>query len=262
MADLTPPTAERDPHFIGWLPMPRAYARFLAPVAIGLLIAAVVVAGVIARGQRSPGDGQWDDDSTRVLVGVVYSEPYAMIRVPGPGPDDPPVTVLLVEEGKFGAKDRVQPFDGRPVRVVGTLLARDGWQMLELAAGEDGLRPSDLPANEQARLRRSAARPLGRATLRGEIVDSKCYLGAMKPGAGKSHRGCAVLCLRGGIPPLFVSQASGANPSTYLLTSDDLGPIDGPVLDLAGLPVTVEASVEKLDDISVIRLSRPAVRVD
>lgn len=262
MAEPVPAAAERDPHFIGWLPMPRAYARFLAPVAAALVVAAAAAAAFLANSQSSPGDGRWDSGHLTAFVGVVYAEPYAMIRVPGGGPEDSPTTMLLVGEGKSGTKDRVRPFDGRPVRVAGTLLARDGWRMLELAAGVDGLHPADLPEHEQARLRRSAARPLGRATLRGEIVDSKCYLGAMKPGGGRTHRGCAVLCLRGGVPPLFVSEDGGTGRTTYLIASEALGPIDGPLIDQAGLPVQVEGTIERLDDIPVIRLTSLGARTE
>jgi hypothetical protein len=253
MAEPTPPVAERDPHFIGWLPMPRAYARFLLPVAAGLVVAGAITAALIARGQRSPGDGRWDDGRPTTFVGIVYAEPYAMIRVPGGRPGDPPATILLVEEGKFGAKDRVRPFDGRPVRVAGTLLSRDGWRMLELTAGEDGLRSADLPEHDLAGLRRSPPRPLGRVTLRGEIVDSKCYLGAMKPGGGRTHRGCALLCLKGGVPPLFVPRNGGTGPSVYLLAGGNLGPAPDALIDLAGLPVVVDAYVVRLDDVSVLR---------
>jgi hypothetical protein len=262
MAEPVPPDADRDPHFIGWLPMPRAYARFLVPVAAGLVVATVVTAALIARGQRSPGDGRWDDGHTTTLVGIVYAEPYAMLRVPGAEPGDLPATILLVEEGKFGAKDRVRAFDGRPVRAAGTLLAREGWRMLALTAGEDGLRPTDLPERDLAGLRRSPPNPLGRVTLRGEIVDSKCYLGAMMPGGGRTHRGCALLCLKGGVPPLFVSRSGDTGPPIYLLATESLGPIDGPLIDLAGLPVTVEGAVERLDDVPVIRLTPHGVRVE
>lgn len=260
MADPVPPEAERDPHFIGWLPMPRTYSRFLVPVAAGLVVAAAVTAALIARGQRSPGDGRWDDGRSTTFVGVVYAEPYAMIRVNGADPGAPPSTILLVEEGKYGAKDRVRPFDGRPVRVAGTLLTREGWRMMELTNGEDGLRPAELPEHELAVLRRSPPRPLGRVTLWGEIVDSKCYLGAMKPGGGRTHRGCALLCLKGGVPPLFVSRSVGTGRSVYLLAGEDRGPAPDSLIDLAGLPVVVDADVDRLDDLVVLRPTPNAIR--
>jgi hypothetical protein len=166
MAEPTPSYPDRDPHFVGWLPMPRAYARFLLPVAAGLVVAAAVAAGLIARAQRSPGPGVWGD-RTADLRGVVYAEPYAMIRVPPAGAGEPR-TILLVEEGKRGAKERVRPHDGRPVLLRGTLLRRADLEMLELMDGPEGLQPADLPELEQARLRRTTSRPLGRVTLPGD----------------------------------------------------------------------------------------------
>jgi hypothetical protein len=244
---------ERDPFFIGWLPMPRPYARVLVPLAGVTLVALVVSAWLVADSQRSPGDGTWGDDAPTTLEGVVYAKPYAMIRVPSPELGGTPKTVLLVEEGKFGAKDRAKPHDGQPVRVSGTLLARDGWQMLELRAGAEGLQPIDLPEPEVVALRRSPPRHLGRVQLRGEIVDAKCYLGAMKPGGGVTHRGCAVLCLRGGVPPLFTTKSNDGVIVNYLLTGNDLGPIDDSIFDVVGVPMTVEAEVSEWDDLLVVR---------
>ena len=134
--------------------------------------------------------------------------------------------------------------------------------MLELATTEDNLRPIDLPEPELAGLRRSPPRAQGRVTLRGEIVDSKCYLGAMKPGGGRTHRGCALLCLKGGIPPLFVSRTGGTSPSIYLLTSESRGPAHEQLLNLAGLPVVVECFAETLDDLAVLRVAQHDARIE
>jgi hypothetical protein len=134
--------------------------------------------------------------------------------------------------------------------------------MLELTAGEDGLRPADLPEHELAGLRRSPPQTLGRVSLRGEIVDSKCYLGAMRPGGGRTHRGCALLCLKGGVPPLFVSRNGGTGPSVYLLAGEDFGPAPDALIDLVGLPVVVDAYVVRLDDVSVLRPTLHGARAE
>jgi hypothetical protein len=259
MAEQFPSEAERDPHFIGWLPMPRAYARFLAPVAAGLLVAAAVVAVLIVRGQRAPGDGRWDAGRTTTFEGIAYAEPYAMIRVPGPG-GGAAATILLVEEGKFGARERVRPLDGQPVRVTGTLLHRDGVRMLELAAGENGLRPASQSDTAVKHLRRSPPQPLGRVILRGEIVDSKCYLGAMKPGGGATHKGCAALCLRGGVPPLFVTRDATGGTTTYLLTKGTGGPLDQEVFDLLGEQVEFDGGLEAWGDVAVLKTASGSFR--
>jgi hypothetical protein len=246
---------ERDPFFIGWFPMPRVYARFLAPIAIGLLVALAVGSAVFAWNQRSPGPGIWDEGTT-TFTGIVYAEPYAMIRVPPVEPGGAPRTVLLVEEGKFGAKERVKPRDRQVVRVSGTLLARGGRLMLELAAGDEGLRAAELPEAEQATLRRTPPRERGPVSLRGEILDSKCYLGAMKPGGGRTHKGCAVLCLKGGVPPLFV--ARDGSETLYLLTNSNSGSLDAKYFDRVGDDVQLEGVWEEWDDLRVLKL--PALR--
>jgi len=152
------PEAERDPFFIGWEQVPRRYARFLAAVAWVLIAVLAVGGAVLAWGQRSPGPGTWADDTSTVTI-IVYAEPYAMVRVPGES-GAPPRTLLLVCAGKFGAKNRVKPHDGKPVRVSGTLISRDGWQMLELVDGDEGVRRrtprsrarcTPVPAGEPAR---------------------------------------------------------------------------------------------------------------
>jgi hypothetical protein len=68
--------------------------------------------------------------------------------------------------------------------------------------------------------------------LEGEIVDSKCHLGAMNPGAGPTHRLCAIRCLRGGLPPLLALPDGRA----VLLTTAG-GPAGPLVLEHVGVPV-------------------------
>ena len=95
----------------------------------------------------------------------------------------------------------------------------------------------------------------GRLTLQGEIVDSKCYLGVMKPGHHKPHRACASLCIRGGIPPLFVLyEDDGASdrplPTEHLLL---VGPerqaLSDEVLDYVAEPLEVTGQVVQQDDV-------------
>ena len=94
---------------------------------------------------------------------------------------------------------------------------------------------------------------LGRQTLVGEIVDSKCYLGVMNPGQLLPHRACAILCISGGIPPvLLVRQKIG--PAIYLLlVSADGQPVNQQVLDLVAEPVQITGEVERQGDWLILR---------
>jgi hypothetical protein len=226
-----------------------------------LLAAAAVSGALLAFGQRSPGTGTWDDDTPLPFEGVAYASPYALLRVLGEKPGDPPRTILLVEEGKFGAADRVRPFDGRPVRVRGTLLHRDERWMLELAADETGIQAiSTMRPEDERRLRRHPPQDLGRVTLRGEIIDSKCYLGAMKPGGGKTHKGCAALCLSGGVPPMFVTRDSAGREAYYLLTNPEGDPLGQAAVDYVGDPVELTAALEQPGDIRVLKVAAADIR--
>src|SRR5947207_1819862 len=90
---------------------------------------------------------------------------------------------------------------------------------------------------------------LGRRTLVGEIVDSKCFLGVMNPGQLTPHRACAIRCISGGVPPvLVVRQKNG--PAIYLL----LVASDGkPVLDIVAEPVEITGEVEREGDLLILR---------
>jgi hypothetical protein len=234
--------ANRDPFFIGWRPVPPSYRRLLIPAAAGLILALVGIAALLGGGQRAPAGGTWDTSDRIALTGVVYAEPYAMLRVAA----DPPRTVLLLGDGKAGATDLVRPVDGRPVRVTGTLLRGEGFELLELDGGPEVIA---MPEVEQFRLRRPDPRPGPEVLLSGEVVDSKCHLGAMRPGRGTGHRGCAALCLRGGVPPLFVAARPGGEARAYLMvgwTTPDL-------VHLVGRPVDLTVRTQRWDDVPVIR---------
>jgi hypothetical protein len=93
---------------------------------------------------------------------------------------------------------------------------------------------------------------LGRARLRGEIVDFKCFLGAMKPGDGKGHKACATLCIRGGIPPMLVTSDEVGNRTYYLLRDAGGGPCGEEILPVVGELVDVEGALSRVADLMVL----------
>jgi hypothetical protein len=256
-----PPARANDEFFVGWLPMPSSYARFLLPIGILLPLVGVGIAVVAARQQQSPGSGIWESDTSRTFEGVAYASPYAVIRVPGEKPGDPVRTILLVEGGKFGAVERVLPWDGQPVRVSGLLLHREERWMLELASGETGIQPVPaMPLEVQTTLRRPSPQSLGILTLAGEIIDSKCYLGAMKPGGGKTHKACAALCLAGGVPAMFVTRDGEKCETFYLLASPEGGQIEPGVIDFVGDSVEITGHLERQGDLQVLKIAADQIR--
>ena len=96
--------ANSDPFFIGWRPVPPSYRRLLIPVAAGVILALVVIAALLGRGQEAPAGGKWDTGDQIALTGVVDAEPYAMLRVAA----DPRARCCCWTTGRRGATDLVR----------------------------------------------------------------------------------------------------------------------------------------------------------
>ena len=123
--------------------------------------------------------------------------------------------------------------------------------MIEVAA--DSIKPTDVPGIKLPTIPGFSSMSLGTQTLVGEIVDSKCFLGVMNPGALTPHRACAIRCISGGIPPvLLVRQTNG--PALYLLlVSRDGKPVNKQVLNLVAEPVEITGEVESQGELLILR---------
>lgn len=214
-AASAPASAAQDEFFIGYAPpMPTGVARVVRVVTGGLLAAAVLGGLILAIGHLPIDGGTFAFGQPERVTGILQQAPYPAIRLDGTAAGAP--RALLVAPGKFGAESLVDGLGARRVAFDGMRIARDGHEMFEIVpgtieAGEaagngDGIVGADPDAE-------------GDVTLEGEIVDSKCYLGVMVPGEGRTHRECAVLCLRGGIPPaLRVRDREGRHALVLLVT--------------------------------------------
>lgn len=226
---------ERDEFYIGYEPpMPPRLSRFVTRVVVAGGVVAIVSGSLLAIGHLPLAGGTFAFGQPRTLSGIVREQPYPALSVDGAAAGAP--WALLVAPGKHGADLLVRGQDRRRVTLQGTPIERDGHTMLELV-------PGSLQATNEAEAGpdsgNAEAVRVGDVTLRGEIVDSKCFIGVMVPGAGKTHKDCASLCLRGGIPPaLFVQDRSGR--SALLLLEDGAGQaIGGRAIALAGEPVEI-----------------------
>jgi hypothetical protein len=154
---------------------------------------------------------------------------------------------LLVAPGKHGADAEVSMFAGKPVRLRGSLIYRDGHTVVELV-------PGSVQAVKKAPAAVSFA-TVGEVTLTGEIVDAKCYLGVMNPGRAKVHRDCAARCISGGIPPAFVT-ADGL----YVLAGGDGRPLQHEVLDWVGETIEVTGTVQRSGETLILRAEPSSFR--
>lgn len=231
-----------DEFFVGYLPTPSSLRRSLAQGAIVICAALIILAGAIAATQENPGAARWDLSHDVTREGFLNALPYASLIT------DEGHHILLVGEGKVGAAGRVESFDGHRAKIRGYLLSRDDRSMLELVNAPDAIQPVESNAN-----RAPAPPPGNRMKLQGEIVDSKCYLGAMKPGEGKTHKACAALCIKGGVPPMLITRDAQGRPVEYLLLTETGAAPTGAELDLIlafiADPITIEGRIVPASDL-------------
>ncbi len=240
---------DRDEFYVGYLPKaPAGVARFLRVRVIGLIAAALIVGAVLRSTQGQLGPSVFEFGEYRVFEGVIIEKPYPMLALTRPGQpvNAPGVSRYFITVfGKYGAEPAVAGLDGKRVRLEGALIYRDDQTMLELKDGSIQ-HLDDTPAA-------TAAEDLGQATLVGEIVDSKCFLGVMNPGNLKTHKACAIHCIRGGVPPVLLVRDADGRARYFLLTDEAGGAVNDRVLDLVAEPVRVTGRLKRLDNLYVLQ---------
>ncbi len=193
-----------DPHemFVGYLPTPAVDRRFLL-AALPLGVAALSGANwLLARKLEDPGAGEWRTGETYQISGALVAHPYPMIRMSAPEAPHGVRTALIVATGKCTSSLALQGRENTPVTASGVLIRRKDRQMLEVPPfSDEWLTPANIELPEAAT--NPTTQKLGVYKLAGQIMDSKCFFGVMRPGRGKTHKACASLCIRGGIPPSF-----------------------------------------------------------
>lgn len=236
-----------DEFYVGYLPkMPAGVARRIRSAIAICLLVAVACAIIFAQVQRTFVPSTFEYGQQLTFEGTVQATPYPTLLVPRPGTTDDAVArssrFTLVGTGKHGADRDIGSFDGKVVRLKGQLIYRNGETLIEVMSGT-------VSATEGPSLREEPAQDLGPVTLKGEIVDSKCYFGVMNPGSGKVHRDCAVRCLSGGIPPSFVTSDYNGVQATFLLLGRDRQKLPKEAfLSLAGRPVVVRGLASRTGD--------------
>ena len=232
------------PMYVGYLPLPKADRRGLRVVVPCVAAGMLVLAAVIAGAQRDPGGAVWDTGNAREYVGVVVADPYPML-ISEDG------AYLVVEVGKRGSQGRLNEHAGRTVAVDGFLLERAGRRMIELMPDASAIRT--LPERRGAAIEITGPpRPI---TVVGEILDSKCYLGAMKPGDGKAHKACATLCFDGGIPPMLYAVGPDGSRTYYVVDAQGDPQTRHHLRGLLGEPVTVSGEMVRLGDVEILRVN-------
>lgn len=217
--------------YVGYQPKaPAPLARIVraAVVALGVIGSGVALALVF--GQSPFAANTFEYAQYRDYEGVLEDWPYPALVTAD-------ARFLLVGAGKFGVAAATKGMEGSVVRLKGSLIRRDSDTALEVLPGSLQVKLAAVPSS----IRRVS--DLGRVTLTGEIVDSKCYLGVMNPGNGKVHRDCAARCISGGIPPAFLVRDASGDSRVLLLTGSDGRPLQHEALEFVAEPVEISGQL-------------------
>lgn len=257
----------KDNFYIGWMPTASdGTAQFIRIVLIGLIILVVTAGILISKSQKEFSTSIFEYGNKVELQGLYQNFPVPSIRLAS-GKDITGkrtyTTIPLVGYGKHGAegiiaeleKKQGEKFSNRELTLKGTLIYYDGKSLLQIDQSDSlFVRLNPAPQNKYNEVKLEVK---GEQKFCGEIVDPKCYFGVMKPGLGKPHRDCAIRCLAGGIPPVFVSQDETGSKTYYLLRSADGKKINPSVLQgIIADPISFSGELTYFDDWGIIYLKQ------
>jgi hypothetical protein len=243
-----------DDFYIGWQSQaPKSIRSHVRKTVLFLLLIVPVLSVVLVLAQRTIGKAVFEWGTIKTFSGVLRTQPYPHLLVARPGEASSAFSAYyLVAPFKVGLKpEALAAFDGKQVSLKGTLIYRGNQTMIEARPGS--LQPAPEAAQLKALIAAYHRESLGRQTLVGEIVDSKCYLGVMNPGQLTPHRACAVRCISGGIPPVLLVRPKTGPPLYFLLVSSDGRAVNKRVLDMVAEPVQITGDVERQGELLMLR---------
>jgi hypothetical protein len=230
--------------------MPPQLAAWIRRTAWALVTLALVVPVVLVFTEAPFAKGVFEYGHVRTFSGRLVEFPYpALITDDSTGIDR---GYWLVGPGKHGAENIVRGRDGQRVRLSGSFIGREGDAMIEVI-------PDSVVVTSGAVNRVEPLRSRGVVQIEGEIVDSKCHLGVMKPGEGPTHRDCAVRCLLGRIPPMFVPH-DRADLGRLPLVSDVGRPFADPDV-FAGKRIVIRGEILQRGSQEFLAVSRRDIRL-
>jgi sulfoxide reductase heme-binding subunit YedZ len=237
--------------YIGWLANTdkasiKTLKRFVFPVTlIGLSFLITFTFS-----QKKIANSEYKYNEVAEYTGMISNLPFPHILFMKRKDDlgNPKLEVLpLVNVWKFGADSLIANWcktnNNCTATIRGTIISRDGVNAMELS-GESA---SFLRSKNSIPEINSIPFLIGKQIITGEIIDPKCYLGAMNPGEGKPHRSCAIRCISGGIMPMITYNQNGIKKYAVLL-GENGEKINKEVLDYVAEPIEIKGSLYKYEN--------------
>ena len=215
-----------DDFYIGYQKKaPKSVTALIRRTMVLITLIVLPVAGMAAYFQQPADDGTFEFGVVREFPGILVESPFPhfVFAQDVEGTDFVAGDrAVLVGVGKHGASKLLEGATQSVVLLQGSLIYRDTVAMIEVVSIMD----EDVNVDTSRILEATSVRYEPEAiTVTGELVDTKCYLGVMRPGAGKVHRACASVCLRGGIPPGMLVRGDGGDAVWFLVDRNEGKPL-------------------------------------
>jgi len=245
---------------------PRSFARFVKKYLLLLAPLVLLLGFLLAVLQKRSGTGNFEFGQLTEVKGIYFSSPVPCIKVIN-GKDIwgnlSFLTIPLVGYGKHGAdgiiadieKEKGVSLDLKEISLKGTLLYNDGKTILQIDKNDNPVTAISRETTSPELLPKRS--DLGIATVKGEIIDAKCYFGVMKPGEGKPHRDCAIRCILGGIPPMMAVRNEKGEANYYLIVGPKGEKMNEAVQDFVAEPVSLQGRLVQVDDWIVLYVQDP-----
>ncbi len=243
--------------YIGWLPdAPASYAKNIKRVLILIIVAVASIGILLGLSQKKFSTGNFEFGTLTELKGIYFNKPFPSIKVVN-GKDIfgrySYVTIPLLGFGKMGAggiindieKEKNTTLNQKEINLKGTLLYNDGKLLMQIDMND---KPVTHIGNSADASLLTVQETLGEIQVKGEIVDSKCYFGVMKPGQGKPHKDCAIRCILGGIPPVLRVTDQTGTANYYLIAGPGGEAMNETVKNYVAEPVSIHARAVKYGD--------------
>ncbi len=242
------PAAAPQAFYIGWqAKMALELASRLKRMVIVSAIALPIIVGLLVWFQNQVDRGHYEYGIGKKFKGILYEFPIPRLRLDSGGGET--VDHILVGAGKFGTGSLIAGADGHRVTFVGSLIIREPFRMIELNRPDTFvILDKDAPPAPPP-----TVSPLGEGLFTGELVDTKCWSGVMRPATGKVHRGCAIRCLSGGVPPGLLVRDGSGDGMVLLLAGGDRERLECD-FQLAGTFIDVRGALELNGGTAVLRV--------
>ena len=248
--------------YIGWMAKaPAGFAKHVKKVLLVLFPVVLIIGYLLSTSQKKFSTANFEFGKTTEVKGVYYNSPVPMLKVFDK--NNLSITLPLVGYGKHGAetaimeleKEKGVSLNGKEVTLKGTLIYGDGKTLLQVDKNDTPV--VNIGAESSVQVQQ---KDLGIQTIRGEIIDPKCYFGVMKPGEGKVHRDCAIRCILGGIPPVLHVQNEKGESNYYLIVGPNGEKMNEAVQDFVAEPVSIEAKVVQQDDWIILYVGKENIK--